>query len=175
MQSSQQQILFEEFWNWSKDGTKDSDDCLSHLNPKHDFNLLRQTQDMIDELVIVLHYIRTAQGVGDRFVKQVEHILDPEAKWRDGFSAHDWTSGRRSLPPVLIPRHSDPESMEDDKNREQLIWFRSNAFNVMCRLGDRISEVEDLKSTTEATLQRVHPYLFPSMLLDTSQARICSG
>ncbi|RYP20432.1 hypothetical protein DL765_002808 [Monosporascus sp. GIB2] len=122
--------------------------------------LLRETKDVLEELDIMLHFMQTQRGIGDKFVKQVEHMLDPEAKWRDSFSSHDWTSGRRPPPPALARRPgTGPVSAEDERRRQQFNWFRTNACDIMCRFVDRIDEVEDLKSAAESTALGLHNLL----------------
>ncbi|RYP44145.1 hypothetical protein DL768_009380 [Monosporascus sp. mg162] len=159
--SNQQAILFRQLWHWSERANEiyrsnsETFSIASLQVPLLDISLegrlLRETKDIIDELNIMLHFMRTQRSIGDKFVKQVEHMLDPEAKWRDSFSSHDWASGRRPPPPALVPRFGTrPVSAEDERRRQQFNWFRTNACDVMCQFIDRIDEVEGLKSAAES-------------------------
>ncbi|RYP56855.1 hypothetical protein DL771_011559 [Monosporascus sp. 5C6A] len=159
--SNQQVILYRQLWHWSERATeiyKSKSKTFSTASlqvPLLDISLegrlLREAKDIIDELNIMLHFMRTQRSIGDRFVKQVEHMLDPEAKWRDSFSSHDWTSGHRAPPPALARRSgTGPVSPEDERRRQQFNWFRTNACDIMCQFVDRIDEVEGLKSAAES-------------------------
>lgn len=113
--------------------------------------LQREVKDIIDELDIMIHVHKKQREVIKRFCKHVEHILDPDGRWKEGAVQHDRGTSRRA--------HSTTENMEKyikmEEKRDQLLWFRMQSQELLAEVDDRLDELEGLKKGAESTAQSV--------------------
>ncbi len=117
---------------------------LLDINPEG--KLQREIKDIIDELDIMININKKNQGIIRRFAKKVEHIMDPEGRFKE------------------------KKTTEDKKAEEQwnkLNWFRVKVEDLLSDVSDRIDELEGLKKSAESTAQSVSP-ISPYLLVPQS-------
>lgn len=133
-------------------------------------------KDILDELDIMLHVHRKQRDLIRRFYKHVEHILDPEGRangndFKEENSAN-LTADERYHNYKGFPFPGDPEAgpnrdrsrtREQERariiKRQQLVWFRIQYQELLSEVGDRIEELEGLRSAAKSTADSVgqHP------------------
>ncbi|KAL2128341.1 hypothetical protein VTI74DRAFT_9302 [Chaetomium olivicolor] len=145
-------ISFQRVWHWTSKASsmyraksKHVDSSELHI-PLLDINpegkLQREIKDIIDELDIMLHIYKQQREVIKRFCKHVEHILDPEGKWKEG---------------VFFDQQAQPG--ERSEGQGQLLWFRMQSRELLDEVDDRIGELEGLRKAAESTAQSVNDLL----------------
>ncbi|KAK0667680.1 hypothetical protein QBC41DRAFT_323498 [Cercophora samala] len=159
-------ISFQHVWHWTQKASKiyrsrskyiDSSDLHVPLLDIHpEGKLQREVKDIIDELDIMIHVHKKQREVVRRFCKHVEHILDPDGRWKEGTDQYD-----RSMPPRA---HSTFENMDKyhtkrKEKRDQLLWFRMQSQELLAEVDDRLDEIEGLKKGAESTAQSVNDLL----------------
>ncbi|CAP61248.1 uncharacterized protein PODANS_3_11520 [Podospora anserina S mat+] len=160
-ETNQHTISFQHVWHWTQKASKiyrsrskyiDSSDLHVPLLDIHpEGKLQREVKDIIDELDIMIHVHKKQREVIKRFCKHVEHILDPDGRWKEGAVQHDRGTSRRA--------HSTTENMEKyikmEEKRDQLLWFRMQSQELLAEVDDRLDELEGLKKGAESTAQSV--------------------
>ncbi|KAK3312035.1 hypothetical protein B0H66DRAFT_101740 [Apodospora peruviana] len=107
---------------------------LLNINPEG--KLQREIKDIVDELDIMLMINRQQLEVIRKFVKHAEDILDPAGVWR----------GLKGL-----DSSCDDETDDLKKKRQDYLWFKTQADELLDDIGSHISELEGLRSSAEST------------------------
>ncbi len=132
---------------------------MALLDIRAEGKLQREIKDILDELDIMLHIYKKQREVMRRFCKHVEHILDPERRWKEGAPCG---------PPMPPPNATTAQNQSDEKaqqqairkaeqaeRRDQLLWFRLQSRELLADVDDRIDEIEGLRKAADSTAQSV--------------------
>jgi len=141
---------------------------LLDMNPEG--KLQREIKDIIDELDMMMAVHKKQRDIIKRFCKHVEHILDPDGKLKDGLASGSGNgnngggsfSPRDTFPPPQRQPSFDLEQESTDQRslrESQFYWFRTQAQELLCDIGDRIDELEGLRKGAESTAQSVNDLL----------------
>jgi hypothetical protein len=185
VQTHKHTILFQRVWHWASKASevfKSQPARAEGLNLHQPFidiqpeaKLQQEIKDIIDELDMMLHVYKKQREVMRRFCKHVEHILDPEGRWKDGTM---YDAGRERDANVLSEQ-SQPVALDDAERQrrkqeaaerqrkkaeaaercKQLYWFRLQSRELLSEVDDRIDELEGLKQAAQSTAQSVS-YIF---------------
>ncbi|KAK4197015.1 hypothetical protein QBC40DRAFT_286353 [Triangularia verruculosa] len=164
--TNQHTISFQHVWHWTQKASKiyrsrskyinSSDLHVPLLDIHPEGKLQREVKDIIDELDIMIHVHKKQREVIKRFCKHVEHILDPDGRWKEG--SHQFDRGVQSRAP-----HNTIDNMEKYYRRkekhDQLLWFRMQSQEVLAEVDDRLDELEGLKKGAESTAKSVNDLL----------------
>lgn len=157
-QMHKQTASFERLWRWTEDAgrifrAKGSNDAsklhVQLLDIKPEGQLKREIKDIIEELDIMIHIVKTQEGVFRKFIANAEKILDPFGKF--GSNKKRQMEGRylwgkldkkqqpQHLRTLFDAKQGDPDfKMKwDDYN-----WFKLNADE---KLADAVARVKELK------------------------------
>lgn len=158
-------ISFQRLWHWAAEASKvyRSSSQNSELSTLHgpllDINpegrLQREIKDIVDELDMMLHIYKKQREVMRRFCKHVEHILDPEGRWKEGAADLDLAFHHPSSHESPDTRDRQQHAAERAEKREQLYWFRFQAHELLSDVDDRIDVLEELRKGAESTAQSV--------------------
>ncbi|KAK3906126.1 hypothetical protein C8A05DRAFT_12118 [Staphylotrichum tortipilum] len=157
-----QTVSSQRFWNWASDASgayhskfKDPESVHMHralLDIHTEGRLQRQIKDIIDELDMMLHVYKKQREVMRRFCRNVEQILDPEGRWKQGamrdMDHHD-----------QLDKQQAAELAELAEKREQLFWFRSRSEELLSDVDDRIEELDGLRRGAETTSRSINDIL----------------
>lgn len=119
--------------------------------------LQREIKDILDELDMMIHVYKQQREVMRRFCKHVEHILDPEGRWKEGM-IRDKPDDRAPPAPTTASaaaREREWEQEEQDERREQLYWFRIQARELLSDVDGRMDELAGLRKAAESSAQNV--------------------
>ncbi|KAK4186519.1 hypothetical protein QBC35DRAFT_554014 [Podospora australis] len=160
--TNQHTISFQHVWHWTQKASdiyrskskyvSSSELHVPLLDIHPEGKLQREIKDIIDELDIMIHVHKKQREVIRRFCKHVEHILDPEGRWKEG--AVDYHSK-----PLSSPSDNPQKIAEREEKRDQLAWFRMQSQELLSEVDDRLDELEGLKKGAESTAKSVNDLL----------------
>ncbi|KAF4908556.1 hypothetical protein CGCF415_v006584 [Colletotrichum fructicola] len=171
-----QTVSFQHLWHWTERASqvyisKSKYEDASHLhlpllNINPEGKLQREIKDILDELDIMISINNKQRDVIKRFTKHVENIFDASGEWRDNMksmSSDDDRDYRKtsSRPSSLATatKANDGDETDGDKEMEQFIWFRKQAYDLISDVGDRVLELEGLRKSAESTAQGIKDLL----------------
>ncbi|KAM7210680.1 hypothetical protein V8F06_013941 [Rhypophila decipiens] len=168
--TSQHTISFQHVWHWTKEASKmyrskskyaDSSKLHVPLLDIHpEGKLQREVKDIIDELDMMMHIQKKQREMFRRFCKHVEHLLDPEGRWREGGPLAGDTE--REVPTHAVEHLHDTAAGSSPKHKQdkkKLFWFRIQSQELLSEADDRVDELEGLRKAAESTAQSVNDLL----------------
>ncbi|KAJ0351576.1 hypothetical protein KNSL1_003207 [Colletotrichum chrysophilum] len=200
-QTNLQTVSFHHLWHWTKRASqlyvsKFKYEDASHLHPpllniNPEGKLQREIKDIIDELDIMININNKQKEVIKRFTKHVENIYDSSGEWRDNSRSPDddrdyrkTASSRASSLERKLDESNEKEAKEvkeakriRERERQEFIWFRKQAYDLISDVGDRVLELEGLRKSAESTAQgvsqpkRVHRSSCKKMLMKDPQIK----
>ncbi|KAK3938190.1 hypothetical protein QBC46DRAFT_441401 [Diplogelasinospora grovesii] len=152
--TNKQAIAFDHLWVWTSKLSN-----LSYPNPFSDLTefvfpllninpegkLQREIKDILDELDIMLSITRQQLEVIRRFKKNAEKMSDPAGQWRDKSPAFAVSPEDKGKTPTDAAK-------ENTKKREEYVWFRTQAGELVSDIECHIGELEGLKTSAASTL-----------------------
>ncbi|KAJ0367756.1 hypothetical protein COL154_002977 [Colletotrichum chrysophilum] len=176
-------VSFHHLWHWTKRASqlyvsKFKYEDASHLHPpllniNPEGKLQREIKDIIDELDIMININNKQKEVIKRFTKHVENIYDSSGEWRDNSRSPDddrdyrkTASSRASSLERKLDESNEKEAKEvkeakriRERERQEFIWFRKQAYDLISDVGDRVLELEGLRKSAESTAQGIKDLL----------------
>ncbi|KAK1955974.1 hypothetical protein LY78DRAFT_697445 [Colletotrichum sublineola] len=164
---NKQTVSFQHLWHWTEGTSKIYNSKSKYENTAHlhiapllninpEGKLQPEVRDIIDELDIMLHVIKEQKEVIKRFVKNVESIYDPCGTWRDEAPSPD---GERDYQRSRAMPMSGLNKEKLERQKEEFMWFRKQAYDLISDAGDRIAELEGLRKSAESTSQGIKDLL----------------
>ncbi|KAI0024073.1 hypothetical protein F4780DRAFT_769011 [Xylariomycetidae sp. FL0641] len=176
--SHQQTVAAERLWRWTDEasvvyrsqGSADKPDLhVPLLDIQPEGKLEREIKDIIEELDIMLHIVKTHKEISKRFIANAQHMLDPEAEFEDKkYMTHRnrWEASRQRRRGSVSQRdlHTIQEQEQEREHRQEerradYHWFRLNADEYLGSVITRIEELEELRSSAMATADDVKSLL----------------
>ncbi|KAF4911836.1 hypothetical protein CGCVW01_v011308 [Colletotrichum viniferum] len=178
-----QTVSFHHLWHWTKRASqlyvsKFKYEDASHLHPpllniNPEGKLQREIKDIIDELDIMININNKQKEVIKRFTKHVENIYGSSGEWRDNSRSPDddrdyrkTASSRASSLERKLDESNEKEAKEvkeakriRERERQEFIWFRKQAYDLISDVGDRVLELEGLRKSAESTAQGIKDLL----------------
>lgn len=194
-------MSFHHLWHWTKRASqlyvsKFKYEDASHLHPpllniNPEGKLQREIKDIIDELDIMININNKQKEVIKRFTKHVENIYDSSGEWRNNSRSPDddrdyrkTASSRASSLERKLDESNEKEAKEvkeakriRERERQEFIWFRKQAYDLISDVGDRVLELEGLRKSAESTAQgvsqpkRVHRRSYGKTLMKDPQIK----
>ncbi|KAK4237256.1 hypothetical protein C8A03DRAFT_34787 [Achaetomium macrosporum] len=168
-------ILFQRVWHWASKASEVFNSKTARaegLNLHQPFidiqpeaKLQQEIKDIIDELDMMLHIYKKQREVMRRFCKHVEHILDPDGRWKEGdmYDMNHEQAGNASSEQsqTVSPEDAERQRKKDEaaEKCKQLYWFRMQSRELLSEVDDRIDELEGLKQAAQSTAQSVNDLL----------------
>lgn len=182
-QMHQQTVAFERLWRWTERAgsmyrSRPDGGLLSELHiPLLDINpegkLEKEIKDIVEELGIMLYIKKAEKDVLGSFVDHACRILDPENRSRlrrpqtqsptfqivpvdRGHGLDPGTVAQFALK-VKTPSDDEGPVHADDEQMDKATysWFKANADELLKRVDQRISLLEELKRSAESTSNMV--------------------
>ncbi|OTA98762.1 hypothetical protein M426DRAFT_17086 [Hypoxylon sp. CI-4A] len=175
--SYKQTAAFDKLWGWTDDAStiyrSNGHGDTSGLNvPLLDINpegrLEREIKDIIEELDIMIHIMKTHKTVLDSFITNAESILDPfgtfgDSKKRALISSYLWDKSPVKPKDLAALRDStcnwtiNKSDLKEEK--DDYIWFKVNADERLESVVKRIGELEERRVSAENTAKDVKDLL----------------
>lgn len=171
----QQTDAFERLWRWTERASKMyrrlpgggvlSELHIPLLDIKPEGKLEKEIKDIVEELGIMAYIKKAEKDVLQSFVDNARQILNPgdaaEAQKRPETPSvarlDDYFSQQRGFDArsrTSTPGHQHlPSSREADRAAYQ--WFCNNAFELLKRVDQRISQLEELERSAKSTAEMV--------------------
>lgn len=158
---------FEKLWRWTERASKmyrrlPGAGVLSKLHiPLLDINpegkLEKEIKDIVEELGIMAYIKRAEKDVLQSFVTNALQILDPgdavEVKKYPESPSVTSADGRPQTESPARSSESLPSSKEADRAAHR--WFSANASELIKRVDQRISQLEELERSATSTAEMV--------------------
>ncbi|KAK8075607.1 hypothetical protein PG997_010270 [Apiospora hydei] len=165
---NRQQFLFKQFWQWATkierkiQAEGNSADVKVPLNLFTEGMLIRELKDMIEELGIMIHTMRTQRDVVRAYIANAERVLDPLNDFRSN-TQRIYVSRHRKRNPLSGALEEIDGDNEEEKQRaaqeDRFYRFRSHADECSAKIRARVESLEGLREATNAGVESVKDLL----------------
>ncbi|KAK8016875.1 hypothetical protein PG993_015064 [Apiospora rasikravindrae] len=165
---NRQQFLFKQFWQWATkierkiQAEGNSADIKVPLDLFTEGMLIRELKDMIEELDIMIHTMRTQQNVLRAYIANAERILDPLNDFRSNTQRIYVSRQRKRNPLSGALKEIDNDNKEETQRavqEDRFYRFRSHADECSAKLHARVESLEGLRKAANVGVDSVKDLL----------------